>query len=160
MSHRPTAAARATPLRSSRPSTTSPFSPLFAQVRATRLFANSPSASGDSNQLGGSARSSNQAQNQQTIAGRRQLAFETQLKEGAFLKATIKLIVDGTATFKPPVPYAIRAVKRGMDKGIHFQNNTYGAGGFPEIRTQRRCTNMATGLGARRSVAEPFSMFY
>ena len=65
------------------------------------------------------------------MAGRRQAAFETQLKEGAFLKATTKPIVDGAVTFKPPVPYALRKVKRGMDKGTHFRNNTYGAGGIP-----------------------------
>ena len=67
------------------------------------------------------------------MAGRRQQAFEAQLKDGAFLKATTKPIVDGTVTFKPPVPYAIREVKRGMDKGIHFKDNTYGLGA-------RRCT--------------------
>ena len=65
------------------------------------------------------------------MAGRRQAAFETQLKEDAFLKATTKPIVDDTVTFKPPVPYAIREVKRGMDKGIHFKNDTYGLGGIP-----------------------------
>ena len=65
------------------------------------------------------------------MAGRRQQAFEAQLKESAFLKATIKPIVEDTVTFKPPVPYAIREVKRGMDKGIHFKDNTYGLGGLP-----------------------------
>ena len=64
------------------------------------------------------------------MAGRRQAAFEAQLKENAFLKATIKPIVDDTVTFKLLVPYAIREVKRSMDKGIHFKNNTYGLGGI------------------------------
>ena len=51
-------------------------------------------------------------------------------KEKAFLSATIKPIVDDTVTFKPPIPYAIREVKRSMDKGIHFKNNTFGPGGI------------------------------
>ena len=65
------------------------------------------------------------------MAGRRQAAFEAQLKENAFLKATIKPIVDDTVTFKPPVLCAIRKVKRSMHKGIHFKNNTYGLGEIP-----------------------------
>ena len=59
------------------------------------------------------------------MAVRRQDAWEAQLKEKAFLSATIKPIVDDTATFKPPIPYALREVKRSMDKGIHFKNNTH-----------------------------------
>ena len=70
------------------------------------------------------------------MAARRQAAFEAQLKENAFLKATIKPIVDGAITFKPPIPYAIREVKRSMGKGIHFKNNTFGAGvELSEMRT-------------------------
>ena len=63
------------------------------------------------------------------MAARRQDAWEAQLKEKAFLSATIKPIADYTATFKQPIPYAIREVKRSMDNGIHFKNNTYGPGG-------------------------------
>ena len=63
------------------------------------------------------------------MAARRQSAWEAQLKEKAFLSATIKPIVDDTATFKPPIPYALREVKRSMGKGTHFRkNNTYGVG--------------------------------
>ena len=84
---------------------------------ATRLFADSPhGASGNSNQLGGSSRSGNQAQNQSPMAARRQAAWEAQLKDNAFLKATTKPIVDDTVTFKPPIPHALREVKRSMDK--------------------------------------------
>ena len=64
------------------------------------------------------------------MAARRQSALEAQLKEKAFLSATIKPIVDDTVTFKPPIPYALHEVKRSMDKGIHFRNNTYGVGGI------------------------------
>ena len=63
------------------------------------------------------------------MAARRQSAWEAQLKEKAFLSATITPIVDDTATFKPPIPYALREVKRSMDKGIHFRDNAYGVGG-------------------------------
>ena len=64
------------------------------------------------------------------MAARRQDAWEAQLKEKAFLSATIKPIVDDTVTFKPPIPYALREVKRSMDKGIHFKDNTYGLAGI------------------------------
>ena len=81
------------------------------------------------------------------MAARRQAAFEAQLKENAFLKATIKPIVDDTVTFKPPIPYAIREVKRSMDKGIYFKNKARMAWvEFLELRTQRCCTSMATGI--------------
>ena len=64
------------------------------------------------------------------MAARRQDAWEAALKEKAFLSETIKPIVDDTATFKPPIPYALREVKRSMDKGIRFKNNTYGLAGI------------------------------
>ena len=64
------------------------------------------------------------------MAARRQSAWAAQLKEKAFLSATIKPIADDTVTFKPPIPYALREVKRSMDNGIHFRNNTYGVGGI------------------------------
>ena len=64
------------------------------------------------------------------MAARRQDAWEAQLKEKAFLSATIKPIADDTVTFKPPIPYALREVKRVMDKGIHFRDNTYGVAGI------------------------------
>ena len=64
------------------------------------------------------------------MAACRQDVWEAQLKEKAFLSATTKPIADDTATFKPPIPYAIHEVKRCMDKGIHFKNNTYGPGGI------------------------------
>ena len=63
------------------------------------------------------------------MASRRQDAWEAQLKEKAFLVASIKPIVDDTITFKPPVPYALREVKRSMDKGVYFKDNTYGPAG-------------------------------
>ena len=43
------------------------------------------------------------------MAARRQQQWEAQLKEKAFLSATIKPIVDETANYKPPIPYALRA---------------------------------------------------
>ena len=101
--------ASATPLRSSRRTGSLRFSPVFAQVRANRLFADSHGASGNSNQLGGSAAGGSQAQNLSTMAARRQQQWEAQLKEKAFLSATIKPIVDETANYKPPIPYALRA---------------------------------------------------
>ena len=64
------------------------------------------------------------------MAARRQSAWEAQLKEKAFLSATAEPIADDTVTFKPPIPYALREVKRSMDNGIHFRNNTYGVGGI------------------------------
>ena len=64
------------------------------------------------------------------MAARRQDAWELQLKEKAFLVASIKPIVDGTITFKPTVPYALREVKRSMDKGVYFKDNTYGPAGL------------------------------
>ena len=69
------------------------------------------------------------------MAQRRQDAFELKLKEKAFLTSTIKPIVGETTTFKPPVPFALREVKRGMDKGIFFKDNTYGLGGAPGVAT-------------------------
>ena len=64
------------------------------------------------------------------MAARRQDAWEVQLKEEAFLSATIKPIVDDTATpppsNRPPIPYAPREVKRSMDQGIHFKDNRGG----------------------------------
>ena len=65
------------------------------------------------------------------MAARRQQQYEAQLKEKAFLTATMKPIVDETVTLKPPIPYALRQVQRSMDKGIHFRNNTYGLNGIP-----------------------------
>ena len=53
----------------------------------------------------------------------------SRLKENAFLSTTIKPIVDEAVAFKAPVPYALREVKRMMDKGIHFRDNTYGLAG-------------------------------
>ena len=68
------------------------------------------------------------------MASRRQDAWETQLKEKAFLVATIKPIVDDTVTFKPPIPYALREeIKRSMDKGIYFKDNTYGPAGIAGV---------------------------
>ena len=101
---------------------------MFAQIRATRLFGNSHGgASGGINQLGSSVAGSNQAQNHSTMASRRQDAWEAQLnKEKAVLVATTKPIIDDTATFKPPIPYALREVKRSMDKGVYFKDNTRG----------------------------------
>ena len=64
------------------------------------------------------------------MGARRQDAWGAQLKEKAFLSATIKPIADDTVTFKPPIPYALQEVKRSMDKGIHFKNNTYGPAGI------------------------------
>ena len=64
------------------------------------------------------------------MAARRQDARELQLKEKAFLVASIKPIVDGTITFKPTVPYAFREVKRSMDKGVYFKDSTYGPAGL------------------------------
>ena len=64
------------------------------------------------------------------MAARRQDAWEAQLKEKAFLSATTKPIVDDTVTFKPPIPCALREVKRSMDKGIHFTDNTYELAGI------------------------------
>ena len=64
------------------------------------------------------------------MASRRQGAWEAQLKEKAFLVATTKPIADGTVTFKPPIPYALREVKRSMDKGIYFKDNTCGLAGI------------------------------
>ena len=64
------------------------------------------------------------------MAARRQDAWEAQLKEKAFLSATIKPIADGTVTFNPPIPYALREVTRSMDKEIHFNDNTYGLAGI------------------------------
>ena len=63
------------------------------------------------------------------MAVRRQQQWEAQLKENAFLITTIKPIVNGAVAFKAPVPYALREVKRVMDKGIHFRDNTYGLAG-------------------------------
>ena len=64
------------------------------------------------------------------MAARRQQQWEAQLKEKAFLRATIKPIVDETVNYKPPIPYALREVKRSTDKGIHFRDNTYGLAGI------------------------------
>ena len=64
------------------------------------------------------------------MAARRQDAWEAQLKEKAFLGATIKPIVDETVNYNPPIPYALRRVKRSMDRGIHFRNNTHGLAGI------------------------------
>ena len=67
------------------------------------------------------------------MASRRQDAWEAQLKEKAFLVASIKPIVDDAVTFKPPVPYALREVKRSMDKGVYFKDNTYGPAGIAGV---------------------------
>ena len=64
------------------------------------------------------------------MAARRQDAWEAQLKEKAFLSATIRPLVDETVNYKPPIPYALRQVKRSMDRGIYFRNNTYGVAGI------------------------------
>ena len=58
------------------------------------------------------------------MAVRRQQQWEAQLREKAFMIGTIKPIVDGTVGYKAPIPYALREVKRVMDKGIHFRDNT------------------------------------
>ena len=60
---------------------------------------------------------------------RRQQQREAQLKENAFFITTIKPTVDEAVAFKVPVPYALREVKRVMNKGIHFRGNTYGLDG-------------------------------
>ena len=59
------------------------------------------------------------------MAVRRQQQLEAQLKENAILITTIKPIVDEAVAFKAPAPYALREVKRVMDKGTHFRDNTY-----------------------------------
>ena len=59
------------------------------------------------------------------MAVRRQRQGEAQLKENAFLITTIKPVVDEAVAFKAPVPYALREVKRVIDKGIHFRDNTF-----------------------------------
>ena len=64
------------------------------------------------------------------MAARRQQQWEAQLKEKAFRIATIKPIVDETVGYKAPIPYALREVKRIMDKGIDFRDNTYGLAGI------------------------------
>ena len=38
--------------------------------------------------------------------------------------------MDETVGYKPPIPYALREVKRNMDKGINFRDNTYGLAGI------------------------------
>ena len=67
------------------------------------------------------------------MASRRQDAWEAQLKGKAFFVATIKPIIDDTVTVKPPIPYALREVKRSMDKGIYFKDNTYGPAGIAGV---------------------------
>ena len=42
----------------------------------------------------------------------------------------IKPIVDETVGYKAPIPYALREVKRTMEKGIHFRDNTHGLAGI------------------------------
>ena len=65
------------------------------------------------------------------MAARRQQQWEAQLnKEKAFLVATIKPIVDETVGYKAPIPYALREVKRIMDKETHVRDNTYGLAGI------------------------------
>ena len=64
------------------------------------------------------------------MAARRQQQWEAQLKEKAFIGETMKPIVDETVNYKPPIPYALRQVKRSMDRGIHFRDNTYGLVGI------------------------------
>ena len=86
--------------------------------------------SGSSNQPGGLVAAGNPAQQPTPMAQRRQDAWELQLKEKAFLVASIKPIVDDTTTFKPTVPFALREVKRSMDKGVYFKDNTYGPAGL------------------------------
>ena len=65
------------------------------------------------------------------MAVRRQQQWEAQLKEKAFLVATIKPIVDEMVGYKTPIPYARREVLRSMNQGIHFRDNTYGLAGIP-----------------------------
>ena len=67
------------------------------------------------------------------MASRRQDAWEAQLKEKAFLTAMIKPIADDISTSKPPVPYALREVKRSMDKGVYFKDNAYGLAGIAGV---------------------------
>ena len=67
------------------------------------------------------------------MASRRQDAWEAQLKEKAFLAAMTKPIADGTITFKPPVPYALREAKRSMDKGVYFKDNMHGPAGIAGV---------------------------
>ena len=86
--------------------------------------------SGSSNQPGGVVAAGNPALQQTPMAQRRQDAWELQLKEKAFLVASIKPIVDAITTFKPTVPFALREVKRSMDKGVYFKDNTYGPAGL------------------------------
>ena len=88
------------------------------------------------------------------MASRRQDAWEVQLKEKAFLTAMIKPIVDDISTFKPPVPYALREVKRSMDKGVYFKDNTYEPAGIPRKRevasTKEKNQNVSRRLVPRR----------
>ena len=60
---------------------------------------------------------------------RQQKHWEAQLREKGFLIGTIKPIVEEAVASKAPVPCALREVKRMMDKGIHFRDNTYGVAG-------------------------------
>ena len=60
---------------------------------------------------------------------RRQQQWEAHLRENAFLITTSKPIVDEAVAFKAPVPYALREVKRVMDKGVLFRDKTYGVVG-------------------------------
>ena len=105
--------AGAAPLRSDRRTGSSRLSPpVFAQIRARRLLADFHGASEDSSSTGGSVAGEDQALNQSPMTARRQQQWEAQLKEKAFLTATIKPIVDETVAHKPPIPYALRQVQR------------------------------------------------
>ena len=105
------------------------LSPVFAQIRAARLFAGPESEEDKAGSLGSRSRSSSQ----ERMAGavnRRQQQWETQLEDSVFLKGAIKPIVDDMTALKPPVPYALRqALLKYMNKTIHFQDNDYGGGG-------------------------------
>ena len=64
------------------------------------------------------------------MAVRQQQQWEAQLREKGFLIGTIKPIVDEAVAYKAPIPYALREVKRVIDKGIHVRDNTYGVAGI------------------------------
>ena len=85
---------------------------------------------------------------------RQQKHWEAQLREKGFLIGTIKPIVEEAVASKAPVPCALREVKRAMDKGVHFRDNTYGVAEQRETRIRRLYTSMMTGLSGLRFLLE------
>ena len=58
--------------------------------------------------------------------------------------------MDDTITFKPTVPYALREVKRSMDKGVYFKDNTYGPAGLAGPAHATTMYEYDTGLSGLR----------